>query len=212
VLREWWGLSLCSVNKILLDSTSGTRNGLFVVSNFQNKKEMDDPPPSKTIAEIKSANQKLVAVAAIARTGLVHNKAHYLALLDVVECHHADEAVGIPRAALLHFARNFLRQQGAVSRLFPLTLKADLAFLRIMETINIDQAEVNLAQLLARVERGEEIVISDQGIAIAKLVPVRSGSRRRSSLGMDRGKLIISEDFNDPLPDDILAAFEGDEA
>lgn len=81
-----------------------------------------------------------------------------------------------------------------------------------MENVTIDQAETNLSQLLSRVERGEEIVISDQGVPIAKLVPVRSGSRRRSSLGMDQGKLIISDDFNDPLPNDILAAFEGDEA
>ena len=80
-----------------------------------------------------------------------------------------------------------------------------------MEDVTIDQAETNLSQLLSRVELGEEIIISVQGTPIAKLVPIRSGSRRRSSLGMDRGKLIISEDFNDPLPNDVLAAFEGDE-
>lgn len=82
-----------------------------------------------------------------------------------------------------------------------------------MENVTVDQAETNLSELLSRVELGEEIVISDeQGVPIAKLVPVRSGSRRRSSLGMDRGKFVVPEDFNDSLPEDILAAFEGDEA
>lgn len=72
-----------------------------------------------------------------------------------------------------------------------------------METVTIHQAETNLSQLLSRVELGEEIVISDQGVPIAKLVPFRSSSNRRSSLGMDSGKLIIAEDFNDSLPDDF---------
>lgn len=80
-----------------------------------------------------------------------------------------------------------------------------------MENVTIHQAETNLSQLLSRVELGEEIVISDQGVPIAKLVPVRNSSNRRSSLGMDRDKFVVPEDFNDPLPDDILSAFEGNE-
>ncbi|MBD1857408.1 MULTISPECIES: type II toxin-antitoxin system Phd/YefM family antitoxin [Leptolyngbya] len=80
-----------------------------------------------------------------------------------------------------------------------------------MENVTIHQAEMNLSELLARVELGEEIVISDQGVPIAKLVPISPNSCRRASLGMDQGRLIISDDFNNSLPDDILAAFGGDE-
>ncbi|WP_414580882.1 type II toxin-antitoxin system Phd/YefM family antitoxin [Scytonema sp. PCC 10023] len=78
-----------------------------------------------------------------------------------------------------------------------------------METVNIHQAKMNLSRLLSRVELGEEIIISNRGIAIAKLVPFRSSSNRRSSLGQVRGRFVILEDFNAPLPEDILAAFEG---
>lgn len=78
-----------------------------------------------------------------------------------------------------------------------------------METVNIDQAKTNLSELLSRVELGEEIIISSQGIAIAKLVPFRASPNRRDSLGLDRGRFIVPEDFNAPLPEDILAAFEG---
>jgi prevent-host-death family protein len=52
-----------------------------------------------------------------------------------------------------------------------------------METVNIHQAETNLSQLLLRVEHGEEIIISDKGIPIAKLIPFRTSSNRRDSLG-----------------------------
>ncbi|OUL26345.1 prevent-host-death protein [Nostoc sp. RF31YmG] len=65
-----------------------------------------------------------------------------------------------------------------------------------METVNIDQAQTNLSQLLSRVELGEEIIISNQGIAIAKLVPFRTSSNRCESLGQDRGRLVVPEDFN----------------
>jgi len=78
-----------------------------------------------------------------------------------------------------------------------------------METVNIHQAQTNLSRLLSRVELGEEIIISNQGIPIAKLVPFRTSSNRQASLGQDRGKFIVPEDFNDPLPKEILAGFEG---
>ncbi|MEH1804193.1 type II toxin-antitoxin system Phd/YefM family antitoxin [Nostoc sp.] len=80
-----------------------------------------------------------------------------------------------------------------------------------MKTLNIHQAETNLSQLLLRVEHGEEIIISDRGIPIAKLVPFRTSSNRRDSLGQDKGRFVLPEDFNAPLPDEILAAFEGGE-
>ena len=79
-----------------------------------------------------------------------------------------------------------------------------------METINIDLAQTNLSELLSRVELGEEIVISNGSIPIAKLIPFRSSSNRRLSLGQDRGRFIVPEDFDSPLPKEILAAFEGD--
>ncbi len=78
-----------------------------------------------------------------------------------------------------------------------------------METFNIHYCKTNLSRLLSRVELGEEIIISNRGIPIAKLVPFQSSSNRRSSLGQDRGRFVVPDDFNTPLPEEILAAFEG---
>ncbi|WP_017712713.1 type II toxin-antitoxin system Phd/YefM family antitoxin [Prochlorothrix hollandica] len=78
-----------------------------------------------------------------------------------------------------------------------------------METVNIHQAKTNLSRLLSRVELGEEIIIANRGLPIAKLVPFRTSLDRRSSLGQDRGKFVLPDDFNAPLPEDILVAFEG---
>lgn len=54
----------------------------------------------------------------------------------------------------------------------------------------------NLSELLSRVELGEEIIILNQGVAIAKLISIRPSSNRRASLGLDRGKFIVPENFN----------------
>jgi prevent-host-death family protein len=80
-----------------------------------------------------------------------------------------------------------------------------------METVNVHQAKTNLSRLLSRVELGEEIIISNRGIPIAKLVPFYVPSNRRASLGLDRGRFTVPEDFDAPLPEEILAAFEGGE-
>ncbi|MHC0066751.1 type II toxin-antitoxin system Phd/YefM family antitoxin [Nostoc sp. UIC 10890] len=80
-----------------------------------------------------------------------------------------------------------------------------------METVNIHEAETNLSQLLLRVEHGEEIIISDRGIPVAKLVPFRTLSNRRDSLGQDKGRFVVPEDFNTLLADEMLVAFEGGE-
>ena len=90
-----------------------------------------------------------------------------------------------------------------------LNLVYRLSFFMAMETVNIHQAKTNLSRLLARVELGEEIVISNRGLPVAKLVPFRTSLDRRSSLGQDRGKFVLPDDFNAPLPEDILLAFEG---
>ncbi|GEM_PF-439586 len=62
---------------------------------------------------------------------------------------------------------------------------------------------------ISRVELGEEIIISNRGVPVAKLVPFSSASNRHASLGMDRGRFMVPDDFNAPLPEEILAAFEG---
>ncbi|HIK05064.1 MAG TPA: type II toxin-antitoxin system prevent-host-death family antitoxin [Trichormus sp. M33_DOE_039] len=80
-----------------------------------------------------------------------------------------------------------------------------------METVNIHYCKTNLSRLLSRLELGEKIIIFNRDIPIAKLVPFHISSNRRASLGMDRGGFIVPEDFDAPLPEEILAAFGGSE-
>jgi prevent-host-death family protein len=75
-------------------------------------------------------------------------------------------------------------------------------------TVNIHQAKTHFSKLIERVRLGEEIVIAKAGEPVARLVPeARPGKRRM--LGTASGQIWISEDFDDPLPDDLLDLFEG---
>ena len=52
---------------------------------------------------------------------------------------------------------------------------------------------------------GEEITIRNGGRAVARLVPVPPSPRRE--FGRDRGLFEVCEDFNAPMPDDVLEDF-----
>jgi prevent-host-death family protein len=74
--------------------------------------------------------------------------------------------------------------------------------------VNVHEAKTHLSRLLARVQAGETITIAKAGKPVAKLVPV--GSRRPDRvLGRDAGRVWIADDFDAPLPDELLAGFEG---
>ena len=73
--------------------------------------------------------------------------------------------------------------------------------------VNIHEAKTHLSRLLERVQAGEELTIAKAGRPVARLVPIVAPGKR--PLGLDRGKVWIADDFDAPLPDDILADFEG---
>ena len=77
-----------------------------------------------------------------------------------------------------------------------------------MVEVNTHEAKTHLSRLLQRVAAGEEIVISRAGKPLARLVPFRKSSRNRT-LGQDQGRYTVPNDFNAPLPHDLIDAFEG---
>jgi prevent-host-death family protein len=74
--------------------------------------------------------------------------------------------------------------------------------------VNIHQAKTHLSKLLRRTMEGEEIIIARAGVPIARLVSIERGRAQRP-LDLDRGVFNVPEDFDAPLPPEIIAAFEG---
>lgn len=74
-----------------------------------------------------------------------------------------------------------------------------------MKTVNVHEAKTHLSRLLAEVEAGNEVTIARAGRPVARLVPAIAGKR---PLGLDAGRGWIANDFNAPLPEEILREFE----
>ena len=76
-----------------------------------------------------------------------------------------------------------------------------------MATFNIHQAKTCLSQLLARVEAGEEIVLTRGSRPVAKLIPFTPVPSKRE-FGALRGIVSVGPEFFDPLPDTELQGWE----
>lgn len=77
-----------------------------------------------------------------------------------------------------------------------------------MPTVNVHQAKTQLSRLLAVAAAGGEVVIARDGHPVARLVPVGTAPRRRKP-GVLRGRIRVAAGFDDPLPEDVLASFDG---
>nr|WP_295831495.1 type II toxin-antitoxin system prevent-host-death family antitoxin [uncultured Azospirillum sp.] len=83
-----------------------------------------------------------------------------------------------------------------------------------MDRIPLSEADGHMAELIERVENGEEIVILRDGKPAVKLVSVADpenppGMACSRMLGIAKGQIQIADDFDDPLPDDVLKSFYG---
>jgi len=77
-----------------------------------------------------------------------------------------------------------------------------------LTTVNVHAAKSQLSRLLDAAVAGEEVIIAKAGKPVARLVPFGQKKEPRK-LGILAGKLHVPDDFDDPLPDDVLADFEG---
>ena len=73
--------------------------------------------------------------------------------------------------------------------------------------LNVHEAQVQLAQLLERARQGEEIIIAEAGQPVARLVLIDKPIAPRVP-GSAAGQVVIADDFDAPLPESILGAFE----
>jgi len=76
-----------------------------------------------------------------------------------------------------------------------------------MKAVNIHEAKSHLSRLIEAAVSGKEVVIAKAGTPMVRLVSVET--KPKLQFGMMKGQIKIADDFNAPLPADILAAFEG---
>ena len=85
-----------------------------------------------------------------------------------------------------------------------------MVMLMTMIMVNIHEAKAKLSEYLEAVARGEQVVICNHNRPVAELraIPAQAATTPRP-IGLAKGQVVIPASFFDPLPDDLLDAFEG---
>ena len=77
-----------------------------------------------------------------------------------------------------------------------------------MSQVTVHEAKTHLSRLLREIAAGADVVITRSGQPVARLVPIGQGRR---IFGHDRGRFVVPDDFDVPLDEELLRAFEGRE-
>ncbi|MBD2297402.1 type II toxin-antitoxin system Phd/YefM family antitoxin [Nostoc sp. FACHB-190] len=78
-----------------------------------------------------------------------------------------------------------------------------------MQKITVDEIQQNSLKYLNQVETGESFIIIQAGKEIAELKPIQNTNKQRRPFDLCTGEFTVPDDFDAPLPEDILNAFEG---
>jgi prevent-host-death family protein len=70
----------------------------------------------------------------------------------------------------------------------------------VNRSVNVHEAKTHFSKLLERVMAGERVVIAKAGKPVAVLSPIAERPPKRV-LGKDAGRVVIHEDFDEPLPE-----------
>jgi prevent-host-death family protein len=71
------------------------------------------------------------------------------------------------------------------------------------QTVSVDEAQDKLQDLVAQAVAGNEVIITEHGTPVVRLVPVIMPSKKKRVAGLNRGTISTSEDFDEPLPDEF---------
>jgi antitoxin (DNA-binding transcriptional repressor) of toxin-antitoxin stability system len=79
-----------------------------------------------------------------------------------------------------------------------------------MTTITLEDMKRDLSGALKRVSAGETLLIVEANKPVAELKPVPPAAQQLRPFGLCAGEFVVPADFDAPLPDEILAEFEGE--
>lgn len=75
---------------------------------------------------------------------------------------------------------------------------------------NIHEAKTHLSRLIELAESGEEVIIARAGKPVVRMIAYKEEKPPKRKPGAWKGKVEIGPEFDDPLPESIMAAFRGE--
>src|SRR4051794_38561535 len=112
------------------------------------------------------------------------------------------ETMGLMRTTVDELAAENRRDPLTGAAVGTVLVWPDLTRSRRIVEVNVYAAKSQLSELLRRVAKGEEVIITRHGEPVARLVSVQERAPQRK-LGGLAGKIGIAPDFDAPLSDEI---------
>ncbi len=95
----------------------------------------------------------------------------------------------------------------------PVLSKPQVCYNEGMTPITVDDIERDVAGYLGRVRAGDSLLVMEADRPIAETRPIKPAegkkNRQPRRFGLAAGEFVVPDDFDDPLPEDILRIFEG---
>ncbi len=79
-----------------------------------------------------------------------------------------------------------------------------------MIRLNIHEAKTHLSKYLARLKKGEVIVLCRRNVPIAEIHPLPPDKKRRRPIGLAKGRFEVPPEFHEPLPEELQRAWGGE--
>lgn len=98
----------------------------------------------------------------------------------------------------------------AEERYAPVELVHLLVHNRVVKQVNIHDAKTNLSRYLAELMPGETLVLCNRNQPVAEIRSLRKKPLRKPRIGVAKGEFVVPDSFFEPLPDEILRAFNGE--
>ena len=73
-------------------------------------------------------------------------------------------------------------------------------------TVSVHEAKTHRPGCCGRIAAGEDVVITRSGQPVARFVPI---DETTPVFGVDEGRFVVPDDFDEPLDDELLRGFEG---
>ncbi len=78
-----------------------------------------------------------------------------------------------------------------------------------MKKVSIAEAKAQLSSLLDDVKHGQAVTITRHNVPVAEIRPIARPEDSPRPWGLAQGTFVVPDNFDSPLPDDVLDAFEG---
>jgi len=90
-----------------------------------------------------------------------------------------------------------------------------MIYIKIMINLNINEIKAHFSSCLEKVGEGETVIVCKRNVPIAEIRPIMVRPRNNRPIGLG-GKeypdFQIGDGFFEPLPDDLIDAFSGEES